>query len=178
MSSLEISPASLQTLRASLTKAGLSPSGILRAAGAESGDHLYEQWRAYLGRLDGPDDPGLVDQRHFGAILTSLLERGGWGRCVVDQIGADGVVLVVEESAESEPGTSEGSTCHFLAGALAAFLTELAETPLSVVEVECRSVDSPACHFLVGSPEFIAAAEDLLVAERDWRELFGAVRPY
>lgn len=172
MTSFRIDPASLTAIRRRLEEIGADHAAVLNEAGASSGRMLLSAWRDRIIDRGGPDDPGLVDQRWFGTLLTEMLAEEGWGRFVIDQPDADALVLVAEDGSEAAPDTAAEPACHFTAGALAWFLGELAEAPLGVHELECRSAGAPACHFLVGSPEMIAAAEDLRAAGGDWHELF------
>jgi len=174
MTSFRIDPASLTAIRRRLEELGVDPAGVLSEAGAASGQRLLSAWQDRVADRGGPDDPGLVDQRWFGTLLAEVLVEMGWGRFVVDHPGGDGLVLIAQDALEAVPDTATAPACHFTAGALAAFLGGLADAPLGVLELECRSVGAPACHFLVGSPEMIAAAEDLRAAGGDWRELFAS----
>ncbi len=173
MTSFRIDPASLTAIRRRLEELGVDHAAVLGEAGAASGQMLLSAWRDRIGDRGGPEDPGLVDQRWFGPLLAELMAEVGWGRFVVDHPGGDGLVLIAQDAPEASPDTGSEPSCHFTAAALAAFLSGLADAPLGVLELECRSVDAPACHFLVGSPAMIAAAEDLRAADGDWRELFA-----
>ncbi|MEO8479287.1 MAG: V4R domain-containing protein [Gemmatimonadota bacterium] len=174
MTSFRIDPASLTAIRRRLEDLGVDHAAVLGAAGAQSGQLLLSAWRDRVIDRGGPEDPGLVDQRWFGTLLAELMAEVGWGRFVVDHPGGDGLVLIAQDAPEAAPDTSSAPSCHFTATALATFLGGLADAPLVVLELECRSVGAPACHFLVGSPAMIAAAEDLRAAGGDWRELFAA----
>lgn len=173
MTSFRIDPASLAAIRRHLKEIGADHSAVLNEAGAASGRLLLSAWRDRVIDRGGPDDPGLVDQRWFGTLLTEMLAEVGWGRFVIDQPSGDGLVLVTDDASEAVPDTAEEPACHFTAGALAWFLGELAQAPLGVHELECRSAGASACHFLVGSPAMIEAAEDLRAAGGDWHELFA-----
>jgi hypothetical protein len=56
--------------------------------------------------------------------------------------------------AESDPARPlDFPGCYYTSGVLADFFTRLAGEPLSVMEVECRSMGGERCRFLVGSGE-------------------------
>lgn len=173
MTSFRIDPTSLTTMRRQLDALGVDSAALLREAGMVSGRQLMSGWQAHVAGRGGPDESELVDQRWFGVLLTELLAEMGWGRFVFDQPDGDALVLVSQDGAEAAPDTATAPACHFTAGAFATFLTTLADAPLEVVELECRSAGAPACQFLVGSPETIAAATDLRAAGGEWRGLLG-----
>ena len=56
--------------------------------------------------------------------------------------------------AESDPASAmEYPGCYLTSGLLADFFGRVAGTPLAVMEVECRSMGSQRCRFLLGSAE-------------------------
>jgi hypothetical protein len=56
--------------------------------------------------------------------------------------------------AESDPASAmQFPGCYLSSGLLADFFGRVAGTPLAVMEVECRSMGSERCRFLLGSSE-------------------------
>jgi hypothetical protein len=57
-----------------------------------------------------------------------------------------------EDWGEADPGAGlDYPACHLTTGMFADFFGRIAETPLAVLEVECRSMGAPRCRFLVGA---------------------------
>ena len=55
---------------------------------------------------------------------------------------------------EAEPAQAlDQPSCHVSTGMFADFFGRVADAPLAVLEVECRSMGSARCRFLVGSVE-------------------------
>jgi hypothetical protein len=55
---------------------------------------------------------------------------------------------------EADPASAlEFPGCHFTTGMFADFFGRIADHPLSVLEVECRSMGAPRCRFLLGNVE-------------------------
>lgn len=171
MTTFRIDPAALRAIRHRLHDLGVESAAVLGEAGASTGQAVVGLWALRLADRGGPTDPGLLDQRRFGAMLAELFDELGWGRVLVDQPGDDVVVLTTANGPESEPGSADEPACHFMVGALAALFSTLADAQLAVLEVECRSVTDPACRFLVASPETIAAARDMTLAGGSWHEI-------
>lgn len=175
MDTFTIAPASVHRLAHELRGAGgATASRILHEAGFASGEMLAERWRNRIAEQTGLDDAGLLDTRWFGPLLDQLCVHLGWGSLSVSEVGGEALLLESGDWSEADPGSATVPSCHFTAGALAAFLTGQAGAPIAVLEVECRSAGAEACRFLAGSSEMLSLAWDLLAAGRDWREAFAA----
>lgn len=175
MDTLTIAPASLHRLSRDLRAAGgATASRILHEAGFASGEMLTDAWRNRIAGQTGLDEAGRLDVRWFGPLLDQLCVSLGWGSLSISELGDQAVVLESGDWMEADPDTATVPSCHFSAGALAAFLTGQAGAPIAVLEVECRSAGADACRFLAGSPEMLSVVWDLLAAGSDWREAFGA----
>ncbi len=176
MEAFTIAPASLHRLARELRAAGGGAPRILHEAGFAAGEMLSARWRNRIAEQTGLDDAGRLDSRWFGPLLDQLCVNLGWGSLSVSELEDEGVVLESGDWAEADPGSATVPSCHFTAGAMAAFLTGQAGAPIAVLEVECRSTGADACRFLAGSSEMLSAAYDLLAAGGDWREAFGTGR--
>lgn len=177
MDTFTIAPASLHRLARDLREAGgPTAARILHEAGFASGETLAALWRNRVAERTGLDEAGHLDARWFGPLLDQLCVALGWGSLSVSDLGDEAIVLESGDWAEAEPGSASVPSCHFTAGALAAFLTGQAGAPMAVLEVECRSAGAETCRFLAGSSEMLSLAWDLLTAGRDWREAFAAGR--
>ena len=178
MSFLCIAPASLQRLREQLTShAPALAARILHDAGFATGEALAQVWPDRIRQRTGLDDPSRLDLRWFGPLLTEACRECGWGEATVSEFGDEALLLASEHWSEATPDGSLRPSCHFTAGALAAFLTRLAGAPIAVREVECRSAGKSGCAFVAGSPATIGGAWDLLAAGGDWRDAFAGARP-
>lgn len=174
MDTFTIAPASLHRLAHELrTAGGATAARILHEAGFAAGEMLAARWRNRIAEQTGLDDAGRLDTRWFGPLLDQLCVTLGWGSLSVSEIDGAAVILESGDWSEASPGTATVPSCHFTAGALAAFLTGQAGAPMAVLEVECRSTGAETCRFLAGSPANLSLAWDLVAAGRDWREAFG-----
>lgn len=169
MPTFSISPASLATLRSRLHAEGLHPASILTEAGTATGNDLHRHWIEWIRARTALVDPGRLDSRWFAPLLEEFFRGLGWGTIRTAEQGDTALVLESNDWAEADDGDEGQPACHFTAGALAEFLGELANAPIAVLEVECRSAGDPGCTFLIGSPELVGAAEDLLDAGGSWR---------
>ena len=86
-------------------------------------------------------------------------------------------VATVDSSdwAESDPAhPMEYPGCYYTSGVLADFFTRLAGEPLAVMEVECRSMGSDRCRFLVGSGDQMQRVYDAMSVGTSYQEAVGA----
>lgn len=177
MTFLCIAPASLHRLRQQLhSQDPVAAARLLHEAGFATGEALAEAWQHRVSERTGLDDPSQLDTRWFGPLLAEVTTEFGWGTIALNELGEEAVMLDSSDWSESLPGTSSHPACHFTAGALAAFLSAQAGTPVAVLEVACRSAGDEQCRFAAGSPEVLAVAWDLMAAGGDWREAFTATR--
>jgi predicted hydrocarbon binding protein len=117
------------------------------AAGVALVDH-FEQWLTAQGELPAellPDD-------RFSTVLAEFLGESGWGAVRVSALSEAVMVIDADEWAEADgQAASDVPSCHVGTGMLAGLLGRVANAPLSVLEVECRSTGQPRCRFLAGS---------------------------
>jgi hypothetical protein len=132
---------------------GLDSSNVamLRDAGFTAGEGLFGSFGQWLeARGDVPAEY-LPDDR-FGPLLGEFLEAAGWGAVRITPLSDAVMAIDTTAWAEAEPGSGATTPgCHIGTGLLAGFLGKVADAPLSVLEVECRSMGAPRCRFLVGS---------------------------
>jgi len=123
----------------------------LRDAGYAAGVGLFDsfgQWLESHGEL--PAD--LLPDDRFGAVLAEFLGASGWGAVQVSALSEAVMAIDAEEWAEADADAgADAPSCHVGTGLLAGLLGRVANAPLSVLEVECRSAGHPRCRFLVGS---------------------------
>ncbi len=131
--------------------AGSPDVGALRNAGYAAGADLADAFGEFLAaRGDVPAE--LLPDDRFGQALAEFLAASGWGVVHVESLSD--AVLAIDAEAWPEADATQGATspaCHVGTGLLAGLLGKVADAPLSVLEVECRSAGDTTCRFLVGS---------------------------
>ena len=133
--------------------AGANAAAYLQEAGYAGGKALYKafaQWNASAGR-SVPESMSAPDFEERAAEFFSTL---GWGDLSVGMLHDSVITLDSPDWAESEPASAmQFPGCYLSAGLLADFFGRVAAAPLAVMEVECRSMGSARCRFLLGSTE-------------------------
>lgn len=163
----------LMSLRTALLRDG-DPNApvILREAGYAGGERLWSgftSWCAAQG-LGGADE---LELDSFREAASRYFREIGWGSFEIT-VRDDAVVMLDSPNwweAESE-GTAAEPGCHFTTGLLAYFFRRVAEAPLAVLEVECRSAGGDQCRFLLGAPDVLRYVFDELERGGTWE---GAV---
>ena len=133
--------------------AGLDTASVeaLRDAGYTAGAGLCDSFGQWLEARGEVPAEFLPDDR-FGALLGEFLAAAGWGTVRVSPLSEAVMAIDTTEWAEAEPSAGAAAPCcHVGTGLLAGFLGKVADAPLSVLEVECRSAGAARCRFLVGS---------------------------
>lgn len=129
---------------------GPNAAAMLQEAGYAGGPALYEAFARWLAARGAPAPEGLA-ATEFAGRATEFFREAGWGSV---ELGSLESVATIDslDWAESDPRhPMEFPGCYYTSGVLADFFTRLAGQPLSVMEVECRSMGGDRCRFLVGS---------------------------
>jgi len=133
--------------------AGASAASYLQEAGFAGGKALYRafaQWNAAAGR-PVPENMSAPD---FEQRAAEFFKSLGWGELSVGMLHDAVMTLDSSNWAESEPASAmQFPGCYLSAGLLADFFGRVAGAPLAAMEVECRSMGSARCRFLLGSAE-------------------------
>ncbi len=141
-------------LRASTARSA-EAVGPARDAGYAAGVALYDTFGEWLAE-HGQQPAELLPEDEFGTLLADFLTAAGWGALGV--VALSDAVMALDSTewpeAEETAGASAPS-CHVGTGLLAGFLGRLADAPLAVLEVECRSAGAPHCRFVVGSVDVL-----------------------
>jgi predicted hydrocarbon binding protein len=178
MASFTLDPRSLHRLRDRLHQLEASDApALLHDAGYASGELLAGRWLTRLNETGDLEDPGSLDTRWFGPLLSEITESLGWGTLSVESLGDRALLVESHDWAEAEGPPAKQPTCQFTTGALAAFLTSQAGAPIAALEVECRAAGSEACRFVAGSDEMISLVWDLMSAGRPWQDAFPRPMP-
>jgi predicted hydrocarbon binding protein len=168
----------LSALRRALQReAGPAAAACLQEAGYAGGDTVFESFREFL-RLQGKAGPEELEMEEFQHRASLFFQELGWGSVQVHPL-SDSVAMV--ESAdwrEADPTDAlEHPGCHFTTGMFADFFGRLSGSPLAVLEVECRSMGSPRCRFLLGASDvlqFIFQEMERGVSYQDAAQSVGA----
>jgi hypothetical protein len=129
--------------------------GALRDAGFAAGVSLYDTFTDWLDER-GAGAPAFLTDEQFGPLLGEFLHSVGWGALHVEKVSEAVMALDTYDWAEATDGDATSSaSCHVGTGLLAGFLGRVADAPLAVLEVECRSAGDQRCRFLVGSVDVL-----------------------
>ncbi len=127
----------------------------LRDAGYAAGSALYDTFAQWLDER-GESAPEYLADDHFGHLLAEFLTAAGWGALHVDSLSDAVMALDVDDWAEAEDGAGTAApSCHVGTGLMAGFFGRVADAPLAVLEVECRSAGDARCRFLIGSVDVL-----------------------
>ena len=151
---LALPRAALAALRAALYRdAGPAAAGYLQEAGYAGGETLFGSFRGWLeARKEAP--PETLPLKRFEELATLFFREGGWGSLAVSSLRDAVGVLDSTDWGEADPQSGmEHPACHFTTGMFADFFGRIADAPLAVLEVECRSAGGARCRFLVGNAE-------------------------
>jgi bacteriochlorophyll 4-vinyl reductase len=153
-SMLGLPQAGLAALRAALYRdAGVAAAGYLQEAGYAGGETLFRAFRAWLASRNDLAPEALTLER-FEELATTFFREAGWGSLSVGSLRNAVAVLDSADWGEADPKSGmEHPACHFTTGMFADFFGRIADAPLAVLEVECRSAGDPRCRFLVGNAE-------------------------
>lgn len=144
----------LVTLRAVLFRdAGANAASYLQEAGYAGGSALYAAFAAWCASR-GVTVPENLATAEFELHAASFFAELGWGTVTVGTLHDSVMTVDSANWAESDPASAmQFPGCYLSAGLLADFFGRIAGTPLAVMEVECRSMGSERCRFLLGSAE-------------------------
>jgi predicted hydrocarbon binding protein len=146
--------ASLAALRAALMRdAGAAAATYLQEAGYAGGDALFGSFSQWL-RARGQPDPAELDLANFESFATEYFRAAGWGALTIGSLADTVATLDSADWGEADPASALTQPgCHLTTGMFANFFGHIAEAPLAVLEVECRSMGSERCRFLIGNAE-------------------------
>jgi len=146
----------LVALRAVLFRdAGGNAAAYLQEAGYAGGGALYHafaDWSSSRGYAVPENMAAPEFQQRAGEFFGEL----GWGAITIGTLHDAAITLDSANWAESDPASAmQFPGCYLSAGMFANFFGRLAGdgAQLVVMEVECRSMGSERCRFLLGSSE-------------------------
>jgi predicted hydrocarbon binding protein len=172
---LAITRDALAALRAALMRdTGPAAAGFLQEAGYAGGGTLFEAFRQSLAAR-GAGAPESLSVEDFQQEATDFFRRIGWGSL---QVGALHDTVATLDSVDWGEATPESPlelpSCHFTSGMFADFFGRVADAPLAVMEVECRSAGGERCRFLLGSTDVMQVVYDHMGQGYGYEEAVGA----
>lgn len=113
-------------------------------------------------------DPRELGVGAFWSRLSDFLARRGWGTLRHEPVHAAVGVLASADWAEAtETERVSEASCYFSTGFLSGMLSELAGSPVAVLEVGCLMRGGDACRFAFGSEGAIHELYGRLVDQGD-----------
>jgi predicted hydrocarbon binding protein len=158
---LAITRDALTALRAALVRdSGPAAAAYLQEAGYAGGGQLFEAFRQWLASR-GAGAPESLSVDGFQREATEFFRLAGWGSLEVGAL--HDTVATLDSTDWGEAATQQTLDqvgCYFSSGMFADFFGRVADAPLAVMEVECRSAGAARCRFLLGSTDVMTAVYD------------------
>jgi predicted hydrocarbon binding protein len=155
---LAITRDALGALRAAMYRdlGAEAAAGCLQEAGYAGGATLFKAFDAWT-RAHGYGAAESTSAADFPKLASGFFGDLGWGAVSMTTLGEAVAALDCTDWGEAEPDAGlDFPNCHFSTGMFADFFSRLAGTPMAVMEVECRSMGSPHCRFLVGNADSLS----------------------
>lgn len=166
----------LAGLRSALMRdTGYAAAGYLQEAGYAGGGALFDAFRGWL-TARGARAPESLSVSAFQQHATDFFRECGWGSLEVGELHDTVATLDSANWGEATPGAGlEHPGCHLSSGMFADFFGRVADAPLAVMEVECRSAGSERCRFLLGSQDVLQQVYEGMAAGAPYEDAVGAV---
>ena len=165
----------LASLRASLMRdVGDAAAGTLQEAGYAGGAALYESFTRWLSS-QGVGSPDSLSMESFQRHAAGFFRAAGWGTLNVSALHDTVAMLESSDWGEADTaGAMPQPSCHLSAGMFADFFGRVADAPLAVMEVECRSTGAERCRFLLGSTEVMTQVYEEMARGAGYEAAVGA----
>jgi uncharacterized protein len=165
----------LTALRNALLRdTGPNAAAYLQEAGYAGGGALFEAFRGWLASrgLGGPES---LPVDAFQREATEFFRQAGWGSLAVGALHDTVATLDSPDWSEATPEQPlEHPFCHLSSGMFADFFGRVADAPLAVMEVECRTAGDPRCRFLLGSTDVLQQVYEGMAAGSGYEESVAA----
>lgn len=173
---LAVTRDTMTALRAALLRdTGPAAAGYLQEAGYAGGGALFDAFRAWVaGR--GAEAPEALSIDAFQREATEFFRLSGWGSLHVGALQDTVATLDSADWGEAAPGTLDQPSCHVSAGMFADFFGRVADAPLAVMEVECRSAGDARCRWLLGSTDVMQRVYDEMSGGKGYEEAVGGAK--
>jgi uncharacterized protein len=167
--------ASLAALRAALVHdAGPAAAAYLQEAGYAGGEPLFASFAAWLADRGEPA-PEDLEVGTFEQRASEYFHDAGWGTLAIGTLHDAVATLDSPDWGEADPASGlDHPACHLTTGMFADFFGRIADHPLAVLEVECRSAGDARCRFLIGSADVMNHVYDELGRGVDYGAAVGA----
>ncbi|HVB30892.1 MAG TPA: V4R domain-containing protein [Gemmatimonadaceae bacterium] len=144
----------LAALRAALFRdLGADAANYLQEAGYAGGGALFSAFGEWSVR-NGYGPAASIAADDFQRCASEFFRDLGWGSIALGTLhGAVGTLDSADWGEADPQAAMEFPGCHLTTGMFADFFGRLADTPMAVMEVECRSMGAPRCRFLLGSTD-------------------------
>ncbi len=166
----------LTALRAALMRdTGPAAAGYLQEAGYAGGQALFDAFRRWLAAR-GKGAPESLSVDAFEREATEFFRQAGWGSLELGAIEETVATLDSLDWGEADPNAAaELPSCHVSSGMFADFFGRLADAPLAVMEVECRSRGDERCRFLLGSTDVMQRVYEGMAEGEEYRAAVKAL---
>lgn len=173
---LALTRASLAALRAALVRdAGPAAATYLQEAGYAGGEQLFASFTSWL-EARGIGAPEDLDLPSFEQQATEYFRNAGWGSLAIGTLRDAVATLDSSDWGEADPAAHlDHPGCYLTTGMFAEFFGRIADHPLAVLEVECRSAGAPRCRFLIGNAEVMGHVYDGMGVGRSYGMAVEAV---
>lgn len=154
---------SLVALCVSLLRENGSQAAMhLQNAGFAGGATLFDAFSHWL-MARGYGTPESQPATAFATRATEFFRELGWGSMDLGTVGQSVATVDSTDWAEADSASAlEFPGCYFTTGLFADFFGRLAGSPLAVMEVECRSMGTDRCRFLIASAEVMQHVYDAM----------------
>ena len=166
----------LAALRAALYRdAGPAAAGYLQEAGYAGGETLFSAFRGWL-KARGEGEAESLSLERFEEMATAFFREAGWGSLSIGSLRNAVATLDSRDWGEADPESAmDHPSCHFTTGMFADFFGRIADAPLAVLEVECRSAGGTRCRFLVGNAEVMGHVYETMGRGEGYEVALGEV---
>jgi len=107
-------------------------------------------------------------QSTFWAHLCDFFSCRGWGKLVVDSDHPKLGFLISNDWAEAMTDEADrNASCCFSTGFISGLLSEIAGSPIAVLEAKCRARGDTACKFAFGAEQAVRELYRQLLVEVD-----------
>lgn len=163
-----LSPRALHSLR---DRAGAQ---ALQEAGYAAGEATYAAFTKWLPSVASVDDPRDLAAPRMAEVLSQFFSSLGWGTVDAQPLAEAAFAVDSSDWAEAQPDAQlQYPGCYFTSGLLADFVSRIADSPLAVMEVECRSRGDARCRWLVGSPDTLTALYQHMAQGADYQQVLA-----
>lgn len=154
---------SLVSLCAALLRENGSQAAMhLQNSGYAGGATLFEAFSHWF-LVRGYGTPEAQPASLFAERATEFFRELGWGSLDVGAFGESVATVDTLDWAEADPSSAlEFPGCYLTTGLFADFFGRVAGTQLAVMEVECRSMGSDRCRFLIANAEVMQHVYDAM----------------